>query len=75
MKKELGEAVRELANLYKEGGVKTTRFSLTVSEKENERLERLSGKLNISRQALIMKLLTPALDDLEAEIREQGERE
>jgi hypothetical protein len=60
--------VKELVGIFKEGGVRTTRFSITLYEKDNDRLETLSSYLQISKQELISKLLIAALDDLEEAI-------
>ncbi|MEC0328745.1 hypothetical protein P4H42_03790 [Paenibacillus macerans] len=61
----LHNVIRELAEVYEAGGMKTTRFSITMTEKDNSRLEALSDKLQMSKQDLINKLLVAALTDLE----------
>lgn len=68
---ELSEVVKELAEIYRAGGVKTTRFSITLSERDNGRLEKYSDDLQISKQELVSRLLIAALNDFEREIQRQ----
>ena len=68
---ELQNVVKELTEVYKAGGMKTTRFSITLSERDNSRLESLADGLQISKQELISKLLLAALSDLENTILKQ----
>lgn len=75
MSGSLNNVVKELAQAYKNGGLKTTRFSITIAEKDNARLETLSDNLEISKQELISKLLVAALDDLEREIYKKEDDE
>ncbi len=65
---EIKNVVRELAEVYRAGGVKTTRFSLTLTEKDNLRIEQAAGDLQLSKQELVSRLLLAALTDLEEEL-------
>lgn len=62
---KLQNVIRELAEAYEVGGLKTTRFSITVSERDNLKLEEISDKLQISKQDLVNRLLTASLHDLD----------
>lgn len=72
---ELREIIKELAAIYKSGGIKTSRFSITLSEKDNARLEHLADRMQISKQEIISKLLLSALSDLETEIMSGQDKE
>lgn len=72
---ELREIIKELAAIYKSGGIKTSRFSITLSEKDNARLEHLADRMQISKQEIISKLLLSALSDLETEIMSEQDKE
>lgn len=72
---KLKSTINELKELYKAGGVKNVRFSLTLSEPDNVRVERLVEKMQMSKQELVSKLFLSALTDLENEIMKADEEE
>lgn len=68
--KKLESTIKELAEVYRAGGVKTVRFSITVSENENELIEKIAEGLQMSKQALISRILSAAISDLTEELAE-----
>ncbi|WP_263560518.1 hypothetical protein [Paenibacillus polymyxa] len=68
---ELKNVVNELAAIYKAGGVRTTRFSITLTEKDNNRIEDIADTLQMSKQEIITKLLMAAVTDLEYKLAQE----
>ncbi|MNW49400.1 hypothetical protein D3C74_268160 [compost metagenome] len=68
---KLHSVIKELAEVYESGGLKTTRFSITLTEQNNSKLEEFADKLAISKQDLINRLLTAAVQDLETALMEK----
>ncbi|WP_348623064.1 hypothetical protein ABFT51_17835 [Paenibacillus peoriae] len=68
---ELKNVVNELTAIYKAGGLRTTRFSITLTETDNNRIEDIAELLQMSKQEVISKLLMAAVTDLEYKLAEE----
>lgn len=68
----LDNVINELREVYTVGGYKPFRFTLTIDEADNKRIEVLTEALSMSKQDLINRLLMAAVSDLEDTLEESN---